>query len=224
MGEVPPTKQQYVYTTLREEIQSGGLLPGDPLTVIGLAERFGVSAIPVREALRQLEQEGLIEMTPHVSVRVKGVSVEEALWAAELRLALEPMAARAAMQAATPALVTELTVQLHAMDSHAACGAFDDYMAANRRFHDAIYGLCPNKTLVKLIHDLWDASQRFRNVYQQEGHLDASRLDHEAMLAALRNHDADALEAATRRHRERNLDTLRAWAEARATRQPTGAA
>ena len=110
------------------------------------------------------------------------------------------------------------------MDSHAACGAFDDYMAANRRFHDAIYGLCPNKTLVKLIHDLWDASQRFRNVYQQEGHLDASRLDHEAMLAALRNHDADALEAATRRHRERNLDTLRAWAEARATRQPTGAA
>src|SRR5690606_37505722 len=91
------TKQQTVYDSLREEILDGALPPGTRLMFAELAQRFDMSPIPVREALRQLERENLIEVHPHVKVVVKAIPLEEAVWASELRMELEPIAVREAM-------------------------------------------------------------------------------------------------------------------------------
>src|SRR5690606_33778835 len=88
------TKAQYVYESLREEIVQGRLRPGTRLVFSQVASRFGVSPIPVREAVRQLETEGLVELKPHTRVEVTTLPWEQGVWAYELRLALEPLAAR----------------------------------------------------------------------------------------------------------------------------------
>lgn len=211
METLPQTKQQYVYHVLRGEIQEGTLRPGDRLALASLAERFGISQIPVREAIRQLEQEGLVETTPHVKALVKGVSHEEAVWAAELRLVLEPVAARDATPHMTEEVLEELEANVRAMSVCMDEGDFDGYFPLNRAFHDAIYRRCPNEILLHFLNELWDMAQRFRNVYQRPSHIGASQDEHVRILEALKAGDPDEVERLVSLHRRRNLELLRAW-------------
>lgn len=218
MESLPLTKQQYVYHVLRDEIQAGKLRPGDRLALGSLAERFGISQIPVREAIRQLEQEGLVETTPHVKATVKGVTFHEAVWAAELRLVLEPIAAREATPYVTKQVLDELEVLVRAMGECMAEDEFEGYMRSNRVFHETIYRAAPNETLLRMISELWDTAQRFRNLYRQPSHLGASQDDHVKILAALRKGDPSGVENVVRLHRQRNLELLRDW---RAAEEPS---
>ena len=90
------TKVELVYRSLREEIMLGTLQPGERLLFADLAKRYGVSAIPVREAVRQLESEDLVEFKPHTRVEVKALPYADGVWASEVRVELEPLAARLA--------------------------------------------------------------------------------------------------------------------------------
>src|SRR5690606_38210377 len=106
------TKCRHVYEALREEIIEGDLLPGERLVFSSLAKRFGVSPIPVREAVRRLESEGLVELQPHTKVLVKGFPVEHGIWAFELRAELEPAAIQQAARFVCSDLLDKLAVNL----------------------------------------------------------------------------------------------------------------
>ena len=100
------TRAQIVVDALRKEMLSGGLEPGQELSQDDLAARYGVSRIPVREALRSLAAEGLVELRPHRAPRVKLHSPEEIAELWWIRQILEPAAARLAAARTTPALVS----------------------------------------------------------------------------------------------------------------------
>lgn len=215
-GMVFQTKRQYVYDKLRDEIQRSVLPPGTKLVLANLADRFGMSPIPVREALRQLEQEGLVDLTPHAPATVRDISADEAIWAAEIRLLLEPAAARAAVGRVPEATMAELRAILDDMDGVIEQGDIERYQSLNFRFHQLIYECGHNKTLLTMLQELWQIARRYSRLTRASGeHLYRGHRDHRRILRALQSGDPDAVEIATREHRARLLDASRTPVRAR---------
>jgi len=210
------TKQQLVYESLREQIMKGKLPPGTALPLADLTREFGVSHIPVREALRQLETEQLVELHPHATAVVALLDRNEAESISQLRFVLEPLAAREAAGHVSASVLEELQHMLNGMDDAVSRHDTDAYMQLNRAFHFTIYALGGNKWLVRILGELWDAAQRFSVVYRLPGHIEAGQQEHQLILDALRAGDADACEAIVRRHRLRIMGNLQQWLDGHA--------
>lgn len=207
------TKQQIVYKALRESIQSGELRPGEPLPLSRLAGKYSVSEIPVREALRQLEQEGLVDLRPHTQAVVKDITHEDWHWVAELRLVLEPMAVRQAVGRLSQADFEELERLIDEMERANRVGDSVAYQKLNGAFHDRIYSRTTNRRLHRILRELWSTAQRFGAVYRMPGHMDAGQAEHRELVAHLRAGDAVAAERAMRQHRLRIMQNLRSWVD-----------
>lgn len=202
-----PTKQQYVYDILREEIISNTLEPGTRLTFRALAQRMGVSEIPVREAVKQLEAEGLIRITPHTGIRVTELSTDEIREIAEIREALEPLAARLAAVRMNDDALESLDDILDKMATAVEEGDGERYGELNRVFHRTMYRASDNTRLYNLIVSLWDNVDRYRAVFRVvPGHMERSLREHRLIVDALRARDAEGVYHAMALHR-RNVAT-----------------
>src|SRR5690606_15292192 len=146
---------------LRDEIMEGELRPGERLVFNSLAKRFGVSPIPVREAVRQLESEGLVELLPHTKVTVKGFPVEQGIWAFELRAELEPLALQQAVPFVYRDLVDKLASLVERLAGLKSREHFDRFVAGYCEFHDKLFALTPNRRMIELILELRSVSRRF---------------------------------------------------------------
>lgn len=166
---------------LRERIVAGELAPGEPLRQERLAQEFGASAIPVREALRRLERTGLVQFRPRRGAIVAEVSVDDAREVAEMRAALEPLALAAAGPGQTPEHFER------ARQAIAMADGSDDaavWLASNRDFHHALYEPCRGPRLLATIQDLWLASDRHLIlVWKQLDYLGKSQDEHREILA-----------------------------------------
>jgi DNA-binding GntR family transcriptional regulator len=152
VGAAGRTDAQSVYSTVRDEILAGTLPPGAPLREIALAERFGVSRTPVREALRRLEQDRLVE--PGVrGMAVRVIDPQEVIQLYDMRLLLEAEAAAQAARARGEADLMRLEGLL-ARDS--ALDAPDDAtrIRTNLEFHAAVWQATHNPVLVDLMERL----------------------------------------------------------------------
>lgn len=205
------TKQQRIYESLREEILSGKLAPGERLLLNKVADRFEVSPIPVREALRQLEREELIDVLPHVSVIVRELPFSEAVWAQEIRLALEPVAAREAVPQAGDHHVELMraAIDAWAKGQHKGNGAgsMDNYNA----FHDVLFSITPNRRLVNIIERQRATARRLAAITGESLVSASSFTDLNQVLSALEARDADEVYSRVRAHREEALALLMEW-------------
>jgi DNA-binding GntR family transcriptional regulator len=198
---------QSVYEQLRERIVSGGLEPGDALPEVSLAESFGISRTPIREALRRLEQDGLVERAAR-GMRVRRRSPAEILEIYEVRILLEAAAAKAAAQRGTPLDLARLE-QLH----ETMCKVSTDDPAAmasvNKRFHETIWAMSHNETLVDFLTRVDAHLVRYRGTTLTDPDRWATVLrEHAALIDAIRDGDAETAEAVATAH----------MASARATR------
>src|SRR3954468_4706746 len=131
----PKTAQQAVAEAIRQDITSGKLSPGSWIVQDTLAEQFGMSRIPIREALKTLEAEEYITYVPHSGYRVAELGLEELQEVFRLRAILEDVLIRDAMPHVTDEIIEQMRVQMAEMDRAAAA---DDLVAvglANRQFH-----------------------------------------------------------------------------------------
>ncbi|MFO7547014.1 MAG: GntR family transcriptional regulator [Trueperaceae bacterium] len=197
------TKQQTVYESLREEILDGALPPGARLMFAELAQRFEMSPIPVREALRQLERESLIEVHPHVKVVVKAMPLEEAVWASELRMELEPIAVREAMPFVQDHHLRELRARLELMKRASLEDDFRVFLSGYRAYHDVLFALTPNRRMVRIIDALRDTTRRYRSIYRDERQLHGAERDLVGVLDAIERGDGMEVAQRLRAHRER---------------------
>lgn len=202
----PPSTHRYmskidmVTAALRSMITSGELRPGSLLRQRQLAEHFGVSPTPVREAIRRLEAEGIIVYDPHYSASVVEVDFGPTLENFRIRAALESLAASLAAAKATDEDLDEIDGILSLLRS---CDPSDGelYRQLNREFHFRIYKASRSPLLFSIIRRLWDAFggspqpgpplKRGRNESMQQ---------HEELLAALRTRDPAKAEACARDH------------------------
>jgi len=142
---------------LRARIIAGELPAEAPLRQEALAQEFGASPIPVREALRRLERTGLVVFRPRRGALVAPVSPEDAREVAEMRAALEPLALEAAARRLTPAHFARARL---AIISAGGSDEVTTWLAANRAFHGALYEPCGRPRLLAAIEDLWLSGDR----------------------------------------------------------------
>lgn len=157
-GKAHGSAPDAVREALRRAISSGELLPGCQLRQDELAERFGTSRIPVREALRQLEAEGFVTLLPNRGAVVSDLSIDEVVELLEIRVALECHALRLAIPAMAEIDLDEARNILRAYDKEpdpAQWGAF------NWRFHKALYAPCSRPRLLMMIEANYGHVGRF---------------------------------------------------------------
>lgn len=199
---VESTVVDYTIDALRDAIRSGRLAPGQRLVVADITSMLSVSAGPVREAIRRLTGEGLIEIVPHRGASVRQITLRDLEEIFELRGAVEGLAARlAAQHASEDGFLDELHTLMEEMTVHATSEDVTGYLRTNTSFHDLIYRMSGNDRLRTL------AAQLVMPVYQvrlpQRMDREAMQIsfrDHKIIAAALTKGDGDAAEAAMRVH------------------------
>lgn len=152
------TAQELVLTGLRTDILTGELGPGDQVVQELLAERYGVSRVPLREALKTLESEGQVVYYPHRGYFVAELSVADLMEVYRLRSLLEAEAIRHAVPALNDGDVDDLADLLAEVDAASRAEDVLAMTAANRRFHFAIFDAAGMPRLTRLLHQLWDAT------------------------------------------------------------------
>ncbi|MFC3230659.1 GntR family transcriptional regulator [Marinibaculum pumilum] len=169
--------------TLAERIIAGALAPGEKLRQDHVAAEFGASHVPVREAFRRLEAQGLVVGTPRRGVRVAAIDPASLREVAEMRAALEALALRHAAPHLTAAILDRAEAAIEAGEKASDLQAWE---AANRRFHELILGACRMPRLLRAIADLQDASARLVFAAWREEWEGRTDRDHRAILADLR--------------------------------------
>lgn len=158
-----PTKAEAVYQQLSSRILMGEIEPGATLNQEILAASLGVSITPLREALRRLESDGLVQLEAHRMVTVTPLSADEVNDLYAVRLQLDPFAAGLAARLASVADLGRIT----ALAARPLEATARDRLRANREFHQAIYRSPGNATLAETLDRLWDRTDRYRMIVVQ---------------------------------------------------------
>ena len=211
----PPTAQVFVLAELRRSIIAGELLPGQPLRQDALAERFGVSRVPVREALKVLESEGQVTYEPHRGHRVATLSLADLLEVYHIRQILEAEAVRAAVANRDSSILESMTAAARDVEEASAAGDLLRMTEANRRFHFILLNAARLPRLEKIVQILWDATDAYRFVYYgAEANRARVEYEHSLILDAFVAGDVDALIDHLNAHRRHAIDALRAFLDA----------
>lgn len=203
----PVTRTEWADERLRAEILSGRLRPGDRVPVEALAQTWGVSATPIRESVRRLAGEGLIELAPQRGARVATVDADLALEIYAVRLLLEPVALRQSLDAAANDATFAHDVS-SAFDALAASTPGVGRLDAHRAFHLALVSRCPNRTLLAEIASLMDRSRLFQLVAAPIDPRQGHARDHRRLRDAAVAGDVDTTISIHTDHLTATLDAL----------------
>jgi DNA-binding GntR family transcriptional regulator len=205
---------------IREAIVSGTLAPGQRISERGLAQALDISAQPVREALRQLENEGMVESRPRSGTYVADLSPARLIEIGMIRAVLEGLAAALAARRATEADRAALRRRLAAIEAATAGGDQQGLAAANAALHETVHAVAGSADIQRLRAGLraYEHVTRAR-ILAAEDEPARARAEHAAIVAAILAGDAAGAEAAMRAHTVRSLvvalpeaaDPIRHW-------------
>ncbi|WP_045561928.1 GntR family transcriptional regulator [Streptomyces sp. FxanaA7] len=208
------TKSDFAYRQVRDRILSGELEPGSVIQQRELASFIGISTTPLREALRRLKSEGLVELDAHRDARVSPLRAEEARDLLELRRSLDPLAASLAAERRTNADIrairaaAEGLAPLHPQPSVAQ-------LVAHRRFHAAVYTASHNDLLIAALEGLWDKSDRYRLLALRtdpgQDARDQKAKEHEALVECVALGDGTGAAEIMRKHIDTSLGATAVW-------------
>ena len=195
------------------------LAPGERLIIDDLARRYEVSIIPVREALRLLQSEGLVVSIAHVGATVAPISRDSVLEVFTMLEGLELVASRVAAERATPADLEAIATLVAEMDEALRTEAPQAWADLNTRFHLAISRAARMPVLQEMTQralDLWDRVRRyyFKGVLVHRAR--RAQAEHHEIVDSLKHRDLPRLEEAVRRHNQNALAAYTAYLEDRA--------
>ncbi|MDQ2079581.1 GntR family transcriptional regulator [Xanthobacteraceae bacterium Astr-EGSB] len=198
---ISTTMAARVSHAIRNDIISGVLSPGVRLRVAELSTRYGVSHIPVREALRQLEGDRLVVIDPHKGAILRDVSAKFVADIHDTRAAIEVLLVRKATEKITDAEVAELGRLAAAYEEAAAAGRSADMVLANLTFHRFIARIADNPEAAEFHDRGWELVVSIRNRYGFGPGRIASVIDeHRRLVAAIRARDVGSAVAVTQEH------------------------
>ncbi len=206
-GKNVPLGQQ-VTSGIRELILSGALAPGVRIGQDALANQFGTSRIPVRDALRQLESEGLVLLTPNSSARVARLELDELAEIYKIRELIEPLA----LSESIPELSDE---DINALDERVAemerTSDSDVFLKLDREFHLSSYAAAPMPQLKALVERHWNTTQHYRRAYTKmvwdRGNW-IINAEHRLLMEAMRRRDVVDAGSVLRMHIRRTRKEL----------------
>ena len=193
-----------VLSELRRVIASGAVPPGSPIPLDDVAAFFGVSLIPVREALKTLLGEGLLEHQPRLGYTVTALSQTELDELYVVRGALEAAALEVAVRQSSPA-DHERAASIHeALDRAVAADDAAAFQRASREFHEALLAPCRMPRLLHMLDIAWNLTEPVQTMMRTtEEDRAGMREDHQQMLDAFVARDADTLKAVAESHHDR---------------------
>jgi DNA-binding GntR family transcriptional regulator len=201
----PRTIAGQVAERLKAEILAGERAAGTKLRQVEIAQSYGVSTTPVREALAALQREGLVRHHPQRGAVVFLPSVDDLRHHYEIRAALEALAAAKAAEPFEARWAPPLAAML---DEMREAPPAPRYLALNQAFHTTLYEHSDRPQLVTMIAGLRDASSAYLHIYREQSDFPVDRLDaeHREILAACVARDPQRAAAATRAHLENTVE------------------
>jgi DNA-binding GntR family transcriptional regulator len=202
---------EVIYNQIKEAILTGLHPPGAVLKQEDMAQRYGASRVPVREAFSRLEAEGFLTLRPRRGYAVLSFDVDEIIEIFDLRMIVEEQAGRLAALARTKTdamAVNDLVTLMESLDP-----AEKDYFSAwceiNRKFHQRIVETTRRRHLIKFALQLRDIVEPYiRLEVSATGHLEEANMDHRAIAQAFATGDADLVARLSRDHCRRTADRL----------------
>ncbi len=195
---------------LRGEILEGTIRPGERINVRELGRRLDVSHIPIREAVRLLEAEGLIETRPNVGAVAAGVSLTELEDVYELRRMVEPVIAARAVEVMSDDHVLLLRLVLEELEGYerGTEGIDANVITTHRRFHWELLSPAASPLIERTLHGLWRVSERY--VWLTRGAaLPIADVQHAEMVDMCDRRDGDALAGLLNEHLHLTANTLK---------------
>jgi DNA-binding GntR family transcriptional regulator len=196
------TRREIAYERIKDALQHAGLEAGAPLSEPQLSKLLGISRTPVREALQQLAQEGLVHVIPGRAVTVASRSLKDVLDVVHMRWLLEPELARLAAESASVEQIERLQGAIQKMEESLHSDDHAAWSKADSVFHEVIGEACPNhllgETIVQLrnrVHHLAD-----RDSKHNPERLTSCTAEHRRVVEAIANHDTKEAEEAMRDH------------------------
>lgn len=200
---------QQVADRLRKRIYDHQLRAGDAVDEKALCRTFGISRTPLREALKVLHSEGLVELVPNRGCFVKGVDLDELRDLFPVMAVLEGLCAREAVQRGTAEDLQRLEELHERLERYAASGDIDAYYEDNFRFHQLVQELSRNRWLQRVSTDLRKILRLVRHTQLLvDGRLQRSLEEHRRIMEAFRARDADAVEQCVKEHLSAQLRAL----------------
>ncbi len=195
-------RSEVAYVRIKDALQHAGLEPGEPLSEPQLSKMLGISRTPVREALQQLAQEGLVQVIPGRAVTVASRSVQDVLDVIHMRSLLEPELARLAAESASAQQRETFNDTMKDMETALKKDDYNAWSKADVIFHDTMSKACPNpllgETVVMLrnrVHHLAKTDSR-----HNPERLEACTTEHRRIVDAILAHDGKGAEEAMRDH------------------------
>ncbi len=179
--------------SLRDAILAGEYLPGERIRQEHLAERYGASRVPVREALRMLEAEGLVTLVANTGAWVSEISLAECEEMYQIRERIEPLLLRFNVPLMTDEAIDELDRLAYAMET----ADVEDFLVLDRAFHLSCYDNASTSVLHDMVMQLWNRTQHYRRaftrLFRSEGDVSVHH-EHHLLVSAIRRRDQDDAE------------------------------
>lgn len=198
-----------IFDKVREDILSGVYAQGDELKEATLGAKLGVSRTPVREALRQLELEGLVEIVPNRGARVTGISRKDVCDIYYMRLSLEGLAARWAAEHMEEEEVAELEEVVLLSEFHLKNEKQEQVARLDGRFHEILYHASASRMLEHVLTDFHHYVKRARSIsVKSSNRAMESVAEHKEILEAIKNRDGNLAEKLGREHIQHVIENL----------------
>ncbi|CAB4599306.1 MAG: FCD domain-containing protein [Actinobacteria bacterium] len=185
---------QQIANSLKEEILSGKFPPGVRIRQEDIAEQFGASRSPVREALRILEAEGLINLVAHTGAWISHLSLAECEEMYQLRERIEPLLLRLSIAHISDETISQLQELASEME---ATKDVEKFLKLDREFHLLSYSGAETVLVGEMVNRLWNTTQHYRRAYSQmmaTSSFKPAHYEHHLLLSALKKRDADDAE------------------------------
>lgn len=189
-----------VFHKLREDILNGRYEENEELKEVAIGKELGVSRTPVREAFRQLELEGLIQIIPNKGAYVTGITPKDVHDIYMIRSSLEGMCARLATENITDEQLEELEENVYLAAFHAEKGHMEQMAELDNRFHHILYEACGSKMLENLLQDFHQYVIRIRRKTLSTSRGKTSNEEHRAIMEAIKEKDEKKAEKLANQH------------------------
>ncbi len=189
-----------VFHKIREDILSGKYKNHEELKEVAIGNELGVSRTPVREAFRQLELEGLIQIIPNRGAYVTGITAKDVHDIYMIRSRLEGLCARLATEHITKEQLEEMEENVYLAEFHAQKGHMEQIAELDSRFHNIMYESCDSKMLEHTLKDYHQYVWRVRKKSLKSARGAQSNSEHQEIMEAIKSGDADLAEQRANQH------------------------
>lgn len=199
-----------VFDKIRSDILDGKYKRGEELVESSIGKELGISRTPVREAIRQLELEGLVQLVPNKGAFVTGISEKDVRDIYLIRARLEGLAARMAAKNITPELLDAMEETVVLSEYHAKKEHYEQVCEMDSKFHKLLYKASGSRILEHTLTDFHQYVQRVRMAsIMKKRRMEKSNDEHDAILTAIREHDEEKAELVATRHISNTVENLK---------------